>query len=118
MMRVLLDTNVVLDSMLQRPPWNRDADAILRAAAQGKFICAVTPLALATVFYVGRRVVGLEKALVGVRNYIQAFDILPVHRQTLCDADCRPHRCNRTAVVIAALTVAIAPPLDRCLIRR
>lgn len=31
-MRVLLDTNVVLDAMLQRAPWHAEADAIFRAA--------------------------------------------------------------------------------------
>jgi len=35
-MRVLLDTNVILDAMLQRAPWHSDADAILKAAALGQ----------------------------------------------------------------------------------
>jgi hypothetical protein len=31
-MRVLLDVNVILDAMLlQRPPWHKEADAILQA---------------------------------------------------------------------------------------
>jgi hypothetical protein len=34
-MRVLLDINVILDAMLQRPPWHQEADAILQAAALG-----------------------------------------------------------------------------------
>jgi predicted nucleic acid-binding protein len=43
-MRVLLDTNVLLDSILQRAPWHKDADAILLAAAEGQVSCAATPL--------------------------------------------------------------------------
>jgi predicted nucleic acid-binding protein len=53
-MRVLLDTNVLLDSMLQRPPWHADADAILQAAGHGEVTCAATVLSLANLFYVGR----------------------------------------------------------------
>src|SRR5262245_940687 len=34
-MRVLLDVNVLLDSLLQRTPWNKEADDILSAAATG-----------------------------------------------------------------------------------
>src|SRR5688500_1541224 len=34
-MRVLLDTNVILDAMLRRAPWHHEADAILMAAANG-----------------------------------------------------------------------------------
>jgi hypothetical protein len=36
-MRVLLDVNVILDAMLQRPPWHKeDADGILQAASLGQ----------------------------------------------------------------------------------
>jgi predicted nucleic acid-binding protein len=45
-MRVLLDTNVLLDSMLQRPPWHADADAILQASGHGEVTCAATVLSL------------------------------------------------------------------------
>ena len=54
-MRVLLDTNVILDSMLQRQVWHLEADTILQAARQGQIICAATPLSLVTVFYVERQ---------------------------------------------------------------
>jgi hypothetical protein len=46
MMRVLLDNNVLLDSVLQRSPWNIEADAILQAAARGEISCAVTTLSV------------------------------------------------------------------------
>ena len=86
-MRVLLDINVVLDAMLQRPPWHVEADAILQAAARGQLSCAVTTLSLATIFYVGRQIVGTTPARAAVRNYLIAFDILPIDKQTLLDAD-------------------------------
>jgi hypothetical protein len=50
LMRVLLDTNVVLDTMLQRSPWHKEADAVLQAAALGQVTCATTTLSLATIF--------------------------------------------------------------------
>jgi hypothetical protein len=74
-MRVLLDNNVILDSMLQRQLWHLESDAILQAAAQGQIICATTTLSLATIFYVGRQVVGNAKARVAVRQYLVAFDV-------------------------------------------
>ena len=67
-MRVLLDVNVILDAMLQRPPWHLDADAILQAAALGQLTCAATSLSLATVFYVGRQALGTSVARAGVRR--------------------------------------------------
>jgi predicted nucleic acid-binding protein len=86
-MRVLLDINVILDVMLQRPPWHTEADAILHAAAQGQVMCATTPLSLATIFYVGRKIVGATIARASVQKYLAAFEILPISKQTLLDAD-------------------------------
>ena len=89
-MRVLLDTNVILDSMIQRPPWHIEADLILEAAGQGQIFCAATPLSLATVFYVGRRIVGTAQAREDIRSYLRAFDIVPIDKQTLDDAQSLP----------------------------
>lgn len=35
-MKVVIDTNVILDALLARTPWNRDAEEIFLSAAQGK----------------------------------------------------------------------------------
>jgi len=89
-MQVLLDTNVMLDSLLQRAPWHADADAILKAAANGELVCATASLSLANVFYVVRRLDGAAKARAAVRICLRAFDILPVDAQTLAAADALP----------------------------
>jgi len=105
-MRVLLDTNVILDAMLQRPPWHNDAAAILKAAALGQVTCAVTPLSLATAFYVGRKVVGTARARADVRSYFAAFAILPIDKQTLLDADALPGNDFEDNILIAAAVTA------------
>ena len=64
-MRVLIDTNVLLDSLLQRAPWNLEADEILRRAQPGVLNFAVTALSLANLYYVGRRVVAEAVAMFG-----------------------------------------------------
>jgi predicted nucleic acid-binding protein len=113
-MRVLLDTNVLLDSILQRPPWHREADAVLQAAALGHVSCAATTLSLATLFYVGRKVVGTAAARAGVRKYLAAFAILPIDKQTLVDADALPGNDFEDNVMIAA---AVAASLDAIVTR-
>src|SRR5205807_8154892 len=89
-MRAFIDINVVPDAMLQRPPWHREADAVLQAAALGQVTCATTGLSLATIFYIGRRIVGTAAARTAVRKYLAAFAILPIDKQTLLDADALP----------------------------
>lgn len=106
MMRVLLDTNVILDALLQRVPWHIEADAILRAAAGGQLACAATSLSLANVFYVVRRVEGAGKARVAVRICLQAFDILAVDAQTVSSADALPGADFEDNLQIAAAVQA------------
>jgi predicted nucleic acid-binding protein len=113
-MRVLLDTNVVLDAMLQRQPWHVEADAILRAAGQGQVFCATTGISLATAFYVGRRIIGTGLARAGIRNYLQAFEILTISKQTLADADTMPGNDFEDNIQIAA---AVANSVDAIVTR-
>ncbi len=113
-MRVLLDVNVLLDALLQRLPWCKDADAILRAAARGELACATTTLSLATLFYVGRKAVGAALARAAVRNYLSAFTILAIDKQTLLDADALPGNDFEDNILIAA---AVTVTLDAIVTR-
>lgn len=113
-MRVLLDVNVVLDSMLQRSPWDRDADAILQADVRGDIECAVTTLSLANVFYVSRKAVGTAAARIAVRTYLTALEIIRVDQQTLLDADAMPGTDFEDNILIAA---AVAASVDAIVTR-
>ena len=106
-MRVLLDVNVILDSMLQRQPWNKEADDILQAAAQSQVSCATTTLSLATIFYLGRQVVGTSVARAEVRKFLGAFEVLPVDKQSLLDADAMPGSDFEDNIIIAAASAAL-----------
>jgi predicted nucleic acid-binding protein len=55
MMRILLDTDVVLDYLLDRAPFAAAASDIWQASEQGKlenFVSAITPI---NVFYIARK---------------------------------------------------------------
>jgi predicted nucleic acid-binding protein len=108
-MRVLLDTNVLLDSVLQRAPWHNEADAIFQAAAAGQLTCAAASLSLATVFYVSRKAVGTATARAAVRKCLGAFTILSIDKQTLLDADAMPGNDFEDNILMAA---AVAASLD------
>lgn len=112
-MRVLLDTNVILDALLQRPPWHNEADAILQASAR-TCGCAATVLSLATTFYVGRKIVGNESARIGIQKYLAAFTILRIDKQTLIDADGLPGGDFEDNIQIAA---AVTATLDAIITR-
>jgi predicted nucleic acid-binding protein len=112
-MSVLLDVNVILDAMLQRSPWHQDADAILKADADGHVVCAVTTLSLATVFYISRKTIGTAAARRAVRKYL-ALEILSIDKQMLLDADAMPGTDFEDNILIAA---AVSASLDAIVTR-
>lgn len=106
-MRVLLDTNVLLDSLLARPPWHLDADEILRRAQPGVLDLTVSALTVVNVFYIGRKLVGAARARQDVRRCLTGFEILPVDVQTLLDADALPGGDFEDNVQMAAATARL-----------
>jgi len=106
MMRVLLDTNVLLDSLLHRTPWHLEADEILRQAQPGVLELSVTALSLDNLFDIGRRIVGTGQARTDVRRVAQTFNILGVDRTTILQADALASADFEDNLQIAAATNA------------
>jgi predicted nucleic acid-binding protein len=83
MRRVLLDTNVLLDALLAREPWAKQALAICAANDDGRIRAYLTSTSITDVFYVSRRLVGGEDALSAVRSCLRNFEISTLDRNCL-----------------------------------
>jgi len=83
--RVLLDTNVVLDWLLDRHPWADEALPLWQASDQGRLIAYLPASVLTDIFYIARRQVGAEAALAAVDRSL-ALEVLPVEKSTLLRA--------------------------------
>ena len=83
MMRILLDTNVVLDVLLRRQPWVVEASAIWQANDEGRVTGYLMASALTDIFYVARRLVNLETARAAVQTCLDAFEFCSVDRYAL-----------------------------------
>jgi predicted nucleic acid-binding protein len=53
--RVLIDTNIVLDFLLQREPFSQDAEVLFQAIDVGEVVGYVTATTLTDIFYISRR---------------------------------------------------------------
>ena len=82
-MRILLDTNVVLDVLLKRQPWVVEASAIWQANDAGRVTCYLIASTLTDIYYIARRLAGQETARVAVRTCLDAFEFCSVDRQAL-----------------------------------
>jgi predicted nucleic acid-binding protein len=82
-MRVLLDTNVVLDVLLRRGPWLAQAETLWDASRAGTLESCINASSLTDIYYISRRLVGREKARQVVRACLDVLTILPVDASLL-----------------------------------
>ena len=83
-MKALIDTNIILDFLLQREPFFQDAELLFQAINTGQVIGYVTATTLTDIFYIARRQTGsFEKARQAVSEILIAMVICPVDRDVL-----------------------------------
>lgn len=100
-MRLLLDTNVVLDVLLARTPWLEASQQLWQATEAGQVRGYLPASALTDLFYIVRRAADLERARQAVELCLEAFEICPIHRATLEEALALPGTDFEDNVAIA-----------------
>jgi predicted nucleic acid-binding protein len=98
MMRVLLDTNVILDVFLRREPFIRAAAAVWQANEDKLFegyVSAITPVNL---FYIAGKIQGSNVARAAVVELLSAWRICPIDASILQSALTLPMRDYEDAV--------------------
>lgn len=82
-MKILFDTNIVLDALLLRQPWLPEAQQLWQANDGGLLTGYLTATTLTDIFYIAKRQQDIIKAKTAVDICLQAFEICPVNRQSL-----------------------------------
>jgi predicted nucleic acid-binding protein len=83
-MKVLIDTNVLLDFLLEREPFKKDAEDLFTAIDSGQIIGYVTATTLTDIFYIARKHTrSLELAREAVSSTLDTMTICPVNRNVL-----------------------------------
>ncbi|MEB3292225.1 MAG: PIN domain-containing protein [Synechococcales bacterium] len=83
-MRVLIDTNIVLDFLLQREPFFQDAEVLFQAIDMGQVIGYVTATTLTDIFYISRKHTrSIEQARQAVLETLTVMAICPIDRAVL-----------------------------------
>lgn len=107
-MRVLLDTNVILDVLLNREPWVTDAASIWGLCSQRRvegYLCASS---ITDIFYIARRFSDLTRARTAVRLCLSTFLICAVDSSTLTMADNMPGYDLEDNLLIACAIVKLS----------
>lgn len=82
-MKLLFDTNVVLDLLMDREPFADAAAELFARVEAGSVIGCLCGTTITTVFYLVAKVLGHEKAKGEIAKLMALFEIAPVNRSVL-----------------------------------
>lgn len=85
-MRVLFDTNVILDLLLDRQPWADSASELVDLVERGEIIGALGATTLTTIYYVAGCARDAAVARRHVEDLLRLFEVAPVTRGVLKSA--------------------------------
>ncbi len=105
-MEVLLDTNVVLDVLLNREPWVKSASIIWQAIDEKRITGYIAACTLADIAYIAQRLKDQTTARVALDLCFQTFEICPVDRRTVDEAMQLPGKDFEDNVQIACAIFA------------
>jgi predicted nucleic acid-binding protein len=84
--RILLDTNIVLDVLLDRHPFADQSHQIWRASDEGLFDACIASFSIPTIYYICNKQQGKEAASRAIDLCLQAFEIAALYRECILAA--------------------------------
>jgi predicted nucleic acid-binding protein len=105
-MRVLLDTDVVLDVMLARVPFAQTSGRLLDLAEQGLFEAYVSSITPLNVFYIARKAKSIGDLRQALKQLLQTAHVCPIDHSVLINAFTLPFADYEDAVQHAAATAS------------
>ena len=82
-MRILFDTNVILDVLLDRKPFSNVATELLEKVESGVLVGYISATTVTTIHYLAAKSVGPEKSRIEIAKLISLFEIAPINRAVI-----------------------------------
>ena len=82
-MRILIDTDVCLDFVLERQPFFIEANKIFQTIALNKVTAFVASITIINIYYFGRKEKGRDFALQEIQKLLKLIEICSVNLNTL-----------------------------------
>jgi predicted nucleic acid-binding protein len=99
-MRVIFDTNVLLDAIALRADYEV-AQELIMAVSQEEIQGIITANSITDIYYVARKYIDDESVREIISNLLTVFDIAPVDREDCANALCLPMSDFEDAVLAA-----------------
>lgn len=85
-MKVLLDTNIILDHLLERKPFHTSAEWLFSQTEKGLLESFIGATTVTTVHYLISKALGQKTARTSIERLIRLFDVAPISRTVLSSA--------------------------------
>ena len=85
-MRVMFDTNVVLDLLLDREPFVKEAKILISKVEQGEIVGLLCATTITTIHYLLLKSNGKERSVEIIQSLLKLFEVASVTRVVLQDA--------------------------------
>jgi predicted nucleic acid-binding protein len=82
-MKILIDTNIVLDLLLEREPFVENAIALFERIEQGDLEGAIAATTVTNIFYIIRKTEGREVAITAINRLLIGLRFCAVDKQTV-----------------------------------
>jgi len=82
-LKILLDTNIVLDILMDRMPFADSAVELFSKVEDGTIIGYLCGTTITTVYYLASKAVGAARAQEEIRKLLNLFEVAPVNRHVL-----------------------------------
>ena len=82
-MKILLDTNIVLDVLMDRMPFADAAAELFSKVEDGTIIGYLCGTTITTVYYLATKAVGAPRAQEEIKKLLSLFEVAPVNRHVL-----------------------------------
>ena len=85
-MTILLDTNIIMDALQERQPFDAEAKEILFRAQNGEFTCCFTANAATDIFYLYRKARDLKSARQALLFLFSTYKVVSVTHEDCINA--------------------------------
>ena len=100
-MTVLLDTNIIMDALQERHPFDTPAKEILQRAQNGEFVCLFTANATADIFYLYSKARDVKSARIALEFLLKQYSVVSVAHDDCINALSVPITDYEDALVVA-----------------
>ena len=89
-MKILFDTNVILDELRKREPFAIPAARLLAAVERQQITGFLTATTVTTIHYLAKRASGIQRSQHYISRLLMIFQIAPITHHVLADALLQP----------------------------